>query len=810
MMLEGSGRRRARGFLAVLTALVVSLGMAQGAGAATLFKNGTGVTWSSGGPTTDQLVDIERTFNFITFAHTGYSIQAANEATTVNVDTGCTPTGDQPANTFIQCPTTITGITIDAFNGEDTVRNAFCPDGVFCLGQSPTDIPVTLVGRGGDDSLQGGIGADTLIGDFDDTQAGNDTLFGGGGNDNLVPRAGNDVVVPGLGDDGLIDGGAGTDTVSYDDGRANGVNVTLANTGENDGGIDDNASATLREDLRNFERVRGTDSPDTIDSGSSGTTAHALSGRGGNDTILGSDGSDTLSGEEGNDTLIGRDGADTLSGGDGIDTTSYSDHVAGVTVNLPVGGSDDGNAADGAGDTTTTMENAIGTDEDDVLKGVDGDTALSGRGGDDDIEGGSGNDLLTGGSGADALTGLAGIDTISGGTSRDVIDGGTSPAGQRDAVDYSDHTQGVTVTLADSPVRDDGGTEDGAPGNRDSLNDIEEVIGTGQGDTLIGDDSSERFEAGGGDDVVRPFRGQDILSGGAGTDVYDNSDRTGAVTASLDGEANEIEDDIIGTQFEVIVGGAGNDLLSTNVSPSELRGGPGDDRLTANQGGATLRGEAGRDNIVGGAGADVLDGGPDGDTINGLGGTDAFFGGPGDDNITASDGIAEGVDCGDDQDFAATDGGDTRVGCELPAPAVVVNPPVQPPPPPTQQLGTMAVTVSFNFFPRKPKKTTRFSAFTVKNIPRGSKVVARCVTKKGKKCKGKFGKSFTKRNARGSFGLKIFNNKKFRVGSRLEIVVTNPAFVSQIKIISINRNKGPGIATRCQKPGSKKRIRCGS
>ncbi len=811
MMLEGSGRRRRRGVLAVLTALVVSLGMAQGAGAATLFKNGTGVTWSSGGVTTDQLVDIERTFNFITFAHTGYSIQAANEGTTVNADTGCTPAGDQPANTLIQCPTTTTAITIDAYNGDDTVRNAFCPDGIFCLGQSPTDIPVTLIGRGGDDSLEGGIGDDTLIGDLDDTQAGNDTLMGGAGKDSITGRAGNDTLIPGLGDDGLVDGGLDTDRISYDDGRTNPVNVTLANTGENDGGVDDNASASQREDVRNIENVTGTPASDTIDGGSDSTIRHAFRGLDGNDTLLGSDANDSLAGDDGNDTLVGRDGADTITGGDGDDTTSYSGHVAGVTVNLAVGGSDDGNAADGAGDTTTTVENVSGTERDDVLTGVAGGSAISGRGGDDDIVGGAGNDVLNGGSGDDSLSGLAGTDTITGGTGADAIDGGPSAAGTRDVVDYSDHAQGVTVTLVGSAAKDDGSAEDGAPGARDSVNSVEEIIGSEQGDTMIGDDSSERFQGNGGDDLMRPGGGADILSGGAGAgDTYDNSDRTGTVEASLDETSNEIDGDLIGTTLERIIGGSGNDLLSTDVAGSELLGGPGDDRLTANQGGATLRGDAGRDNLLGGAGNDTLDGGADGDTINGFGGADSFFGGPGDDNITADDGVAEGVDCGDDTDFAATDGGDTRVGCELPA---AVAPPIQPPPPsgpgPTPQLGTMAVTVSFNFFPRKPKKTTRFTAFKVKNIPRGSKVVARCVSKKGKKCKGKLGKSLTKRNARGSFGLKLFN-RKFRVGSRLEIVVTNPTFVSQIKIVSINRNKGPSIATRCQQPGSKKRIRCGS
>jgi hypothetical protein len=119
----------------------------------------------------------------------------------------------------------------------------------------------------------------------------------------------------------------------------------------------------------------------------------------------------------------------------------------------------------------------------------------------------------------------------------------------------------------------------------------------------------------------------------------------------------------------------------------------------------------------------------------------------------------------------------------------------------------MAVTVSFNFFPRRPKSRTTFTTFQANNLPRGSKVVARCVNAKGKKCKGRLGKTFTKNGARGSLKLGVFK-KRYPAGSQLEVIVTNAGFVTQIKIVKVRKNKIPLIQTRCQTPGASARRTC--
>ena len=117
------------------------------------------------------------------------------------------------------------------------------------------------------------------------------------------------------------------------------------------------------------------------------------------------------------------------------------------------------------------------------------------------------------------------------------------------------------------------------------------------------------------------------------------------------------------------------------------------------------------------------------------------------------------------------------------------------------------MTVAYRLM-ENPRRNSRFSRLTIKNVPGGSTVVGRCLTKKGKRCKGRLGKSYTKRNARGSFRLKSFEKKRYPAGTRLEFVVSNPAYFTQIKILTMKRNDDPSIGTRCQDPGSTQRRIC--
>ena len=95
----------------------------------------------------------------------------------------------------------------------------------------------------------------------------------------------------------------------------------------------------------------------------------------------------------------------------GNDTFDASNQTKGVTIDLragsfsSIGGSDNIAIAFGA-----AIENAIGSNFNDVLKANDAGNKLSGGGGNDTLTGGAGNDILISGTGIDALTGNGGAD----------------------------------------------------------------------------------------------------------------------------------------------------------------------------------------------------------------------------------------------------------------------------------------------------------------------------------------------------------------------------------------------------------------
>jgi hypothetical protein len=136
-------------------------------------------------------------------------------------------------------------------------------------------------------------------------------------------------------------------------------------------------------------------------------------------------------------------------------------------------------------------------------------------------------------------------------------------------------------------------------------------------------------------------------------------------------------------------------------------------------------------------------------------------------------------------------------------------PPPPPPPPAPPVLKNFAVQLTFGFLPRHPKKTTNFFDFAAHNVPKGSTLVGRCVTTKGKKCKGRLGKAFTiKKATKKEVKLKGFL-RTYPAGSILELTASKSGFNNQIKVTAVRRNKVPlVIATKCQAPGSNTRRNC--
>ena len=252
------------------------------------------------------------------------------------------------------------------------------------------------------------------------------------------------------------------------------------------------------------------DQADTLNGGDGDDIAFAGAG---NDVLDGGAGADSLEGWIGNDMMIGSAGADTLTGGLGDDTLR-------------------------------------GSEQADQLYGGEGDDLMSAGKGLDRLDGGNGNDTLTGGIGNDTLIGGAGKDTA----------------------DYSTSSDGVTASLATGI----GGSTISVPGvgsGTDSLTGIENLTGSLNDDSLIGNT---------GNNVLIGLDGSDTLDGGDGND-------------NLSG----------GLKADVLTGELGNDLLA---------GGQGIDTLDGGDGNDTLRGALGTDVLTGGLGADhfvfasVLDG----------------------------------------------------------------------------------------------------------------------------------------------------------------------------------------------------------
>ncbi len=123
-----------------------------------------------------------------------------------------------------------------------------------------------------------------------------------------------------------IDGGSGSDTVSYLSSPSL-VSINLLTNTQNGG-------SSTGDTLNSIENIIGSIFNDDI---TGSAINNILNGWAGNDNLSGDAGDDTLYGGEGNDFLTGGIGADYLDGGPGIDTVSYITSAIGVSLNLALG-----------------------------------------------------------------------------------------------------------------------------------------------------------------------------------------------------------------------------------------------------------------------------------------------------------------------------------------------------------------------------------------------------------------------------------------------------------------------------------------
>lgn len=323
--------------------------------------------------------------------------------------------------------------------------------------------------------------------------------------------------------------------------------------------------------------------------------------------------------------------------------------------------------------TLLDIEDVIGTSGDDRIYGNAEANALSGGEGGDLIFGGAGDDTLDAGAGNDRLNAGTGNDSVFGGAGDDVItatldrriagntdwfDGGAG----RDTLDFAAGGSGflgVVVSLstefAPSMIgipTTERSIDQGFVSSRTvsgsiqsshteaKITGIEDAIGTGGDDTLIGDRVNNSLWGGHGNDLLSGETGADTLYGDAGDDVFESYadgaldfiiGGTGTDTVTYHRSSNALivtlaDGDGVGNATTLGSGGFGptfvrEDHLSQieNVTGSRLN-----DRIQGNAEANVLLGRAGDDVLLGMAGDDILHGGAGTDILTGGAGADTF------------------------------------------------------------------------------------------------------------------------------------------------------------------------------------------
>jgi len=256
--------------------------------------------------------------------------------------------------------------------------------------------PVLLLGREGDDYLDGGNGTAP--------EQGVVTAYGGPGND-------------------FVRGGDASDWL-------------------NGGGhyAGDSVAAATSDD--GFDTIFGQGGNDHIWGNSQFAVAGSVDG---NDQIDAGPGADYVNGNGGDDNIWGGAGSDRLYGGAG------NDRIYGDGASIPW--------LEGSGPVGAGNDHINGNKGDDFIDGGAGNDDLLGGQGNDTLYGDEGNDRLDGGQGNDHLDGGAGLDTMTGGEGQDTFAVLSRPAGTFDGQPFmpdlvTDFHQGEDVIYADPFIND--------------------------------------------------------------------------------------------------------------------------------------------------------------------------------------------------------------------------------------------------------------------------------------------------------------------------------------------------------------------
>lgn len=436
----------------------------------------------------------------------------------------------------------------------------------------------SLAGGTGDDTINGFGGADSI-----DGGDGNDSIDGGAGNDRIQGWQGDDTLLGGLGDDVFligafsqdfsirpgndsIDGGDGIDTISFDTGWVV-IDLQAGTYRVADPRGEVNGIVLNVENVYADGWIKGTDGPNQLNGGEGNDT---IEGLGGDDVISlmwgitavlhGGAGNDTITIDEGGASLVGGEGNDVLTGDDfelgnsavdsfvfdvapgaanadtidrfeaGVDKIVLDGNAhAGIGPSGEFAASDarfwssgtgtahdaddrviynpstgqlwfdaDGNGAGGA-QLIATTDASLSASDISVINGTAPGGAV--------VNGTSGSDTLQGGAGNDTLNGLGGNDTLVASAGTDFYDGGAGS----DTLDVRATMTGVTVNFASGTI---------SGGFSGTFANLERVLGSNGGDSLIGAGGAQTLSSRMGDDTLAGGASVDTLWGGGGADTF--------------------------------------------------------------------------------------------------------------------------------------------------------------------------------------------------------------------------------------------------------------------------------------------------
>jgi uncharacterized delta-60 repeat protein len=532
-------------------------------------------------------------------------------------------------------------------SGIDTLRNV-----ENLTGSNYQD---TLIGNSAANTLNGGTGADILMGrdgsdtyyvdNVDDYVRETNGLASTGGTDlvysylaaytlganvengrilatgaaNLTGNSLNNVLYAGVSDN-VLNGGSGTDTVSYAYATA-GITVSLAVATVQATGGSGSDILTAIENLTGSsfgDTLVGNGAANVIDGGLGNDS---LAGGLGNDTYIINTLSDVVTEKSGEGTdliqsaisysLIDTDGAganggnvenlqltgtasingtgnilnnviyansgiNSIDGGVGSDTVSYfyasTTGSTGVTLNLSV--------INASGQAT-----ASGISGADLVKNVENITGSNYK---DTLTGNAGANVLDGGSGLDSMTGGDGSDTY---YVRDVGDivietNAVASTGGTDHV----HSYLAAYTLTAN-------VENGR------------ILATGTA-SLTGNTLNNVLYAGAGDNVLNGFSGIDTVSYQYATTSVSVSLATSAAQSTGGSGSDTLQniDNLTGSSFhDTLIGDGNANTLNGLALNDSLNGGGGNDVLLGGDGTDLLIGGLGKDLLTGGAGNDTFD-----------------------------------------------------------------------------------------------------------------------------------------------------------------------------------------------------------